>query len=391
MLSAFFGTFEDLSLLMFESVDLSQLNVPFSSVEESYEDDDDMDDVEDGYSNDIELRDAEGNTTSGKAIRAINRIVNNPARQSLFDELANIHQIPARHSTLTIDMDIQQSESVHDNLYEMQQPEEEQQQQAAGTYSNSLNTGSSFVTDIILANPTPSRDSVLPQPEPLVPPTLATSTTLYSISEEQQGTFEEDTRRDDGAELKATAAERKAINEEAAQKIEAVLQDKIDGREDVDLMKELRLIELNRRRVNEKVEKGRHNGANLRIEKAMSAIRKLLPREEAAQREEAFKADEKDRRNIVSKEEQDAREKFRQKQQAAIKATAEIEAARQESARQESARQEALRMQPQAHSRANGTEIVESFPSPSDDGPRTPPDLPDGMSGEVQESIDSIN
>lgn len=436
MLSAFFGSFENLPALIFESVNMNQLNVPFSSIEENYEDDENMDDVGDSgaeeYSNDIELRDAEGSIADPKAIRLnkrkkrreaasnkpkglpkstpksnnrqMSRIVNNPIRQSLFEELANTHPIPARHSTVTIDMDIQQSESLPDNLYEMQQPEEEQQQQATRTYSNSLNAGSSFDADIILANPTPSRDSMLPQPEPLVPPTLASSTTLNSISEEQQRTFEEDTRlsrdtrrqhaqntlvvkdiisgkkRDDEAELKAAVAQRKAIDEDAAQKIEAVFQRKVDGREDVNLTKELGLIEQNRHRAKGQVEKARQDGASLRIATAMRKITKLLPEEEVAQIGKAFKEDEVARHKIVSKEEVDAKEKFKEKRQAAIKAMADMEAARQE----------ALRMQPQAHSRADGTEIVEAFPSPSDEGPRTPPDLPDGMSEEVREGIDSI-
>lgn len=57
---------------MFKSVNINQLNVPFSSVKENYKDNEDMDNVEDSgaeeYSNDIELRDAEGNITNRKEI-----------------------------------------------------------------------------------------------------------------------------------------------------------------------------------------------------------------------------------------------------------------------------------------------------------------------------------
>lgn len=52
----------------------------------------------------------------------MSRIINNPTRQSLFNKLANTHPIPTRHSTLTINTDIQQLESMPDDqlVVEMQ-------------------------------------------------------------------------------------------------------------------------------------------------------------------------------------------------------------------------------------------------------------------------------
>ncbi|PNP37905.1 hypothetical protein TGAMA5MH_10190 [Trichoderma gamsii] len=417
---------------------MNQLNVPLSSVEENYEDDEDMDDVEDSgaeeYSNDIELRDAEENIANRRAIqstkgknrraaanskakvtrlhksgnrpRQMSRIINNPTRQSLIDELANTHPIPTRHSTLTIDMDIQQSEYVPDNQHVLetqqeqeqeqeqeQQQQQQQQQQAVETYSNSLNTGSPFDTDIILANPTPSRDSVLPQPEPLVPPTLATSNTMYLIPEEQRGTFEEDTRvsrdklrqnrlaveeiiyqkqRDDDEAFKDAAARREAINKDAAQEVEAVLQDKVNGR-DVNLRNEWQRIEQNRHRTIGKAEKARQTDANFRMAEAMRKLKKALPGEETDRREQVFKEDEKARHKIILEEENDIKEKNKRKYQAAIE-----EVARQE----EIARQAAV----QANSREDGTRLWDSeLPSP--ERSRTPPDLPANLSGVVQEQL----